>query len=138
MISYSYSESTADIAVDDLRGGFFDGWAAPPTPAEHLQILRNSSHVVVARCATGEVVGFVNALSDGVLTAYIPLLEVLPAHRGQGVGTELVRRLLDRLAGLYMIDVMCDDDVRPFYERLGFVGAGGAITRNYDWRTHVS
>ncbi len=28
------------------------------------------------------VVGFVNALSDGRLSAYIPLLEVLPDYRG--------------------------------------------------------
>lgn len=130
----SYSDSVADLDAQHLRGGFFEGWAAPPSPEEHLLILRNSAHVVAARDEPGVVVGFVNALSDGVLTAYIPLLEVLPAHRRNGVGTELVRRLMDRLQGLYMVDVMCDDDVRPFYERLGFIGASGAITRNYGWR----
>jgi hypothetical protein len=31
------------------------------------------------------VVGFITAISDGVLTAYVPFLEVLPAHRRQGV-----------------------------------------------------
>jgi len=125
------------VSADDLLRGFFEGWAAPPNPEQHLQILRNSSHVVVARDDDGTVVGFVTALSDGVLAAYIPLLEVLPAHRGRGVGTELVRRLLARFEGLYMADVMCDDDVRPFYERLGFVGARGAALRNYDWRLNA-
>lgn len=129
-----YSDSTADLSEDQLSGGFFDGWAAPPHPHEHLRILRNSSRVVVARDDAGMVVGFVNALSDGVLAAYIPLLEVLPGHRHRGVGTELVRRLLEKLPGLYMVDVMCDDDVLPFYARLGFVPASGAIMRNYDWR----
>jgi GNAT superfamily N-acetyltransferase len=70
-----------------------------------------------------------------VLSAYIPLLEVLPAHRGKGVGTDLLRRLLLILDGLYMVDVMCDADVRPFYERVGFVAANGPIMRNYDWRS---
>jgi len=65
------------------------------------------------------VVGFVTAISDGVLSAYVPLLEVLPDHQGRGIGSELVRRLLDRLGDLYMIDVVCDENVVPFYERLG-------------------
>jgi ribosomal protein S18 acetylase RimI-like enzyme len=65
------------------------------------------------------VVGFVTAISDGVLSAYIPLLEVLPEYQGRGIGAELVRRLLDRLGGLYMVDLCCDEDVVGFYERLG-------------------
>ena len=134
----SYSESAADLSEHHLRGGFFEGWVAPPDPDQHLQLLRNSTHVVIARDDTGAVIGFVNALSDGVLSAYVPLLEVLPAHRGKGVGTDLVRRLLDNLDGLYMVDVMCDAHVRPFYERLGFVAASGAVMRNYDWRSTVT
>jgi GNAT superfamily N-acetyltransferase len=130
----SYSESTVDLSERHLRGGFFEGWAAAPDPDQHLRLLRNSAHVVVARDDAGAVIGFVTALSDGVLSAYIPLLEVLPAYRGKGVGTDLVRRLLGGLDGLYMVDVLCDADVRPFYERLGFVAASGAVMRNYDWR----
>ena len=130
----SYSESAAGLSEHHLRGGFFEGWAAPPDPSRHLQLLQNSTHVVVARDDTGAVVGFVTALSDGVLGAYIPLLEVLPEHRGKGVGTELVRRVLAKIGGLYMVDVMCDPEVRPFYERLGFAAATGASRRNYQWR----
>ena len=84
--------------------GFFVGWPSPPSPERHLEVLRRSSHVVVAR--DGErVVGFVTAISDGVLSAFIPLLEVLPEYQGRGIGTELVRRLLARLDGLYMVDL---------------------------------
>ncbi len=98
--------------------GFFVGWPSPPSPERHLEVLRRSSHVVLAR--DGErVVGFVTAISDGVLSAYIPLLEVLPDYQGRGIGTELVRRLLARLDGLYMVDLCCDEDVVGFYERLG-------------------
>jgi ribosomal protein S18 acetylase RimI-like enzyme len=111
--------------ADDLAGmqarhlaGFFVGWPKPPSAERHLALLRGSSHVVVAR--EGErVVGFVTAISDGVLSAYIPLLEVLPEYQGRGIGAELVRRLLGRLDGLYMVDLCCDEDVVGFYERLG-------------------
>jgi ribosomal protein S18 acetylase RimI-like enzyme len=98
--------------------GFFVGWPSPPSPQRHLEILRGSSHVVLAR--DGErVVGFATAISDGVISAYIPLLEVLPEYQGRGIGAELVRRLLAELDGLYMVDLCCDEDVVGFYERLG-------------------
>ncbi len=80
------------------------------------------------------VVGFVNALSDGMLSAYIPLLQVIPSRRGQGIGSELIRQLLVDVGQLYTIDVMCDEDVVSFCERLGFSPAGGVIRRNYHWR----
>lgn len=121
-----------NITAANLHDGFFEGWASPPSPEQHLALLRGSSHVVIALEGI-DVVGFVTAISDGVLSAYIPLLEVLPSHRGQGVGSALMRLLLEQLDGLYMIDVMCDDDVFPFYEKVGFSPAGGGIMRNYTW-----
>jgi ribosomal protein S18 acetylase RimI-like enzyme len=128
----TYAESVAGVTAEQLSG-FFVGWTSPPAAAQHLELLSGSSHVVLA--LNGEkVVGFINAISDGVLSAYIPLLEVLPGQQGQGIGGELVRRMLEQLSGLYMIDVLCDEDVLPFYEKQGMSRATGAIFRNYDWQ----
>lgn len=66
------------------------------------------------------MVGFATAVGDGVICAYIPLLEVLPGHRGRGIGTELIRMLLQELGETYMVDVVCDSEVVAFYQRLGF------------------
>lgn len=66
------------------------------------------------------VVGFVTAISDGVLSAFIPLLEVLPEYRSKGIGKELVRRLLAQLERFYMVDLCCDAGLEPFYDALGF------------------
>jgi ribosomal protein S18 acetylase RimI-like enzyme len=112
-----YVTDAGGVEPEHLRG-FFVGWPAPPSPERHLEILRGSSHVVLAQ-EGDRVVGFVTAISDGVLSAYVPLLEVLPEYRGRGIGAELVRRLLAELDGLYMIDLCCDEDVVGFYERLG-------------------
>jgi ribosomal protein S18 acetylase RimI-like enzyme len=112
--------------------GFFVDWPKPPSAERHLEILHGSSHVVLAREGV-RVVGFVTAISDGVLSAYIPLLEVLPDYQGRGIGTELVRRLLAGLGGLYMVDLSCDEDVVPFYERLGLqLWDAGMGIRNRD------
>jgi GNAT superfamily N-acetyltransferase len=113
-----YTDSLENVRADDLSG-FFVGWPAPPTADEHLRLLRGSAHVVLARDGT-RVVGFVTAISDGVLSACIPLLEVVPGYQGQGIGTELMRRLLAELESLYMVDLSCDAELEPFYTRFGF------------------
>ena len=73
----------------------------------------------------------IHAISDNVLPATIPLLEVLPAYRGRGIGSELVHRMLMRLGDLYAVDLMCDPEVQPFYARLGMRPASGVMVRNY-------
>ena len=127
MIRYTDSLDGDDAAA---LTGFFEGWPDPPTPETHLALLRGSAHAWLA-LDDERVVGFVTATSDGVLTAFLPLLEVLPAYRGQGIGAELVRSMLGTLDGLYAIDVVCDDDVMPFYERLGFTRCGAMVRRDY-------
>src|SRR5215210_9515908 len=100
----SYTDTIEGIDAEQLQG-FFVGWPNPPTPATHLRILVGSYAVLLARDdATGAVVGFITAISDGVSCAYIPHLEVLLAYQGRGIGTVLLERLLARLRHLYMID----------------------------------
>lgn len=113
-----YVTSLSGIVTDNLTG-FFAGWAKPPSPERHLQLLQGSDYVVLARLRSGRVVGFVTAISDGVLSAYIPFLEVLPDFQRRGIGQELMRRMLDQLGGLYMVDLTCDAELEPFYRGLG-------------------
>ncbi len=125
-----YIEDCAKVDSDQLAG-FFEGWPNPPTPETHLRMLRSSSSLVLAVAQDGHVVGFVTAISDGVLSAYIPFLEVLPSHRGRGIGHELVRRLLAQLSGVYSINLHCDSELKAFYEELGMRPLGGMAIRNY-------
>ena len=126
-----FTDVVTGIDADSLQG-FFVGWPNPPAPATLLRIVAGSSHVVLAVDPASEnVVGFITAISDGQLSAYIPLLEVLPDYQKRGIGSELVRQMLDRLSGFYMVDLMCDEALRPFYERLGMVRGTGMMIRNY-------
>ncbi len=127
-----YVDQVEGITVDQLHG-FFVGWSNPPSPETHLKLLTNSDHVVLAvDDVVTKVVGFVNAVSDRVLSAYIPLLEVLPDYQGRGIGQELIRQMLEKLKGLYMIDLICDRELEPFYVRFGMKTSFGMVVRNYE------
>jgi GNAT superfamily N-acetyltransferase len=125
----TYSDSLDSIAENMLQG-FFVGWPNPPSPETHLRILKGSSHVVLA-IDSSQVVGFITALSDRVLSAYIPLLEVLPHYQRRGIGTELVKRMLGKVGSLYMVDLLCDSQLVPYYSRLGFQTGTGMLRRHY-------
>ena len=119
--SIRYVDDPWAVEAADLDG-FWEGWPTPPSPERHLAALRGAETAVLALDGeSGRVVGFVTGVGDGSLTAFIPLLEVLPAYRGQGIGRELVRRVVDALRPRYSIDLVCDDDLVGFYERSGFV-----------------
>ncbi len=125
-----YKTGTESIVADDLED-FFEGWGKKPDPEKRLKILQNSDHIITAH-DEGRLIGFINAITDKTLSAYIPLLEVLPAYRGKGIGGELVKRMTELLSSFYMIDLCCDDDLSGFYEKLGFNKSVGMIKRNYD------
>lgn len=128
-----YTTSLEGVTADQLQGPFFVGWPDPPDAETHLDILRGSDHVVLAVDESREqVVGFITCITDGVLSAFIPLLEVAPPHQGRGIGSDLVRRLLDEVGDLYAVDAMVDEELRPFYQHLGLAPATGVALRNYE------
>ncbi len=123
----SYRDGAEGLVAAELAS-FFQGWPVPPSVDRRLACLTGAQRVMLAFDGD-ELVGFVTALTDGVLTASIPLLEVLPSHRRRGIGSELVRRVLGSLGPMYGVDVCCDTDLVPFYERLGFAPVEGLVRR---------
>ena len=69
---------------------------------------------------------------DGVLSAYIPLLEVLPKYQSKGIGKDLAARMLQSLEHFYMVDVLCDVELQEFYRSLGMHDGTGSLLRNYN------
>jgi ribosomal protein S18 acetylase RimI-like enzyme len=127
---------TLECISPEQLDGFFEGWPNPPSKKMHFRLLQNSDEVVLAIDeSSNKVVGFITAITDHVLSAYIPLIEVLGAYRGQGIGKELVRLMLDRLKDLYMIDLLCDEEFQSFYEKLGMIKARGMTIRNYEYQS---
>ncbi len=134
----TYTNSLDNVTVDKLTG-FFVGWPNPPSAEAHFKILQNSAEVVLAvESDSGQVIGFINAISDKTLAAYLPLLEVLPEYQSQGIGSELLARILQKLKDFYIVDLMTDSDKESFYTRHGMKRGFSMIIRNYDHQCGIS
>ncbi|MDX1690966.1 MAG: GNAT family N-acetyltransferase [Acidimicrobiia bacterium] len=127
-MTVAYRSGASGLTGVDLAP-FFAGWPSPPAADTRLAALRGASHVVTA-WEGEELVGFVTAISDGAIAAFIPLLEVVERRRGRGIGSELVRRMLRELDGHYSIDVVCDEELVGFYERFGLMPWRAMIRRD--------
>ena len=125
-----YVSSLDGISEHQVQG-FFEGWPNPPDESTFLKLLANSDEIVLAVEPCGRVVGFINAITDKTLMAFIPLLEVLPSYQGKGIGGELVQRMLERLSDYYAIDLMCSSELQEYYQRFGMQPAPGMVIRNY-------
>ena len=126
----TYTDKIKDLKPEQLVG-FFVGWPHPPSTNTHLKILQNSFRCILAMDGM-RIVGFINAISDGILSVYIPLLEVLPQYQKKGVGSKLVKMMLEELSDFYLIDLVCDDKVKYFYKKFGMQHFNAMGIRNMD------
>ena len=101
-------------------------WSSGRHPERLQQAIRNSHHVVTAW--SGErLVGLMNALSDGTMTAYFHYLLVDPAFQSHGIGHELVARMIAHYRDCTRLVLIAYKEEVAFYERCGFRVAERAL-----------
>ena len=115
MIKYKISDNIKPGELDC----FFRGWKSPPSLKMKEKLLNGTDLIVTAR-EDGNLVGFVTAISDGAMHAFISLVEVLETHQGKGIGSHLMRRVVDYFKGYYDIVLITDPDKALFYKKHGF------------------
>ncbi|MTI66968.1 MAG: GNAT family N-acetyltransferase [Firmicutes bacterium] len=126
-----YRTTVEGLNKNELEG-FFVNWQKPLTKKQHYLILKNSSFTVLAYdIEKSKVIGFINALSDGINFAFIPMLEVLPKYKNQGIGSNLMKRMLELLKEIPCIDLTCDKNMQTFYEKFSMLKSHGMVIRKY-------
>jgi ribosomal protein S18 acetylase RimI-like enzyme len=124
----TYSESLESVGATDLEG-FLSHWDFVPPAGTLLRMLKGSSVVILARDPkSGTVLGYVAALTDKLVCGYISAIEVKPEYRKQGIGTELLSRVVKRL-NVYGTYLSCAPAMVPFYEAAGFKLVTGMTRR---------
>ena len=96
-------------------------WGRTRSRADFEAQLASAWRVVGAyETATGRQVGFARAISDGVATAYLSDVFILPAARGGGLGRELVATMIDRGPGADFRWSLHTSDAHELYRKYGF------------------
>jgi GNAT superfamily N-acetyltransferase len=92
------------------------------------RVLPKSYAYFTAR-AKGNLIGFVNIISDGVADALLVDLMVHPDLQGKGLGLALVRQAARfvRLKKIQALQVTFDTKLSGFYRKAGFNIFGGGI-----------
>lgn len=70
--------------------------------------------------ATGRLVGFARAVSDGVALAYLADVFVIRDARGNGLGKQLVEVMIDRGPGANFRWMLHTADAHGLYKQFGF------------------
>lgn len=103
-----------------------NAWSSAKKPGLLHKALVNS-HTLVSAWDGETLVGIGNAISDGHLVVYYPHLLVLPGYHGQGIGREILRRLMAPYDGFHQHMLVADAAAADFYVKAGFARAGKTI-----------
>jgi GNAT superfamily N-acetyltransferase len=121
-------ESFRDLTPGDLEAGrqlsLAAGWNQTRTDWEWLL----APPSVFRGALLGErVTGCAGAVLYGRELAWLCMVLVDPAFRGRGLGSELVRQVLQRLGDIASVGLDATPQGRAVYERLGFAAGCGLV-----------
>jgi ribosomal protein S18 acetylase RimI-like enzyme len=92
---------------------------------DKLQRAFSRSDQVITAWDGEKLVGLVNTIADGSVTAFIPYLLVNPEYQKQGIGRTLIGMILSAYEGYERIVLLTEKDMVDFYKKCGFIDAQG-------------
>ncbi|MEA2065488.1 MAG: GNAT family N-acetyltransferase [Thermotogota bacterium] len=87
-----------------------------------MKALENSLFIITA-WENDSLIGLVRAVGDGKTILYIQDILVLSSYRRKGIGTSLLKQLINEFPDVRQKVLLTDDkpENRKFYESLGFI-----------------
>jgi GNAT superfamily N-acetyltransferase len=118
-----------DVSDAELNGLFSASWHGYVDRQFGKVLARSLAFVCAYDC--DRLIGFVNVAWDGGSHAFILDTTVLPDHRRNGVGTELVKRATQAaaMAGVEWLHVDFEPHLSEFYRRCGFHPTTAGLVR---------
>jgi RimJ/RimL family protein N-acetyltransferase/GNAT superfamily N-acetyltransferase len=120
-------------AVSFLTTGAY--WGRWRGEQDILRQIAGAWRVAGAYDATGAMVGFARAFSDGG-SAYLSDVYVLPEHRGAGLGKALVALMVEEGPGAGQRWMLHTDDAHGLYRSFGFAAPDGRYLERSPARPH--
>jgi GNAT superfamily N-acetyltransferase len=94
-------------------------WAKGRSRETQDRLVREAARVV-GLYKDGQQIGFCRAASDGTSFVYLADVYVLDAHRGRGLGEELVREMVENGPLAHVRWILHTTDMHPLYRKFGF------------------
>jgi len=113
-------KSTKAFDPNDLQDLFLSvEWASGHYPDKLVIAMKNSGAVFTA-WDNDKLVGLINAIDDGIMTAYVHYLLVHPKYQEKGIGRKLVRLISEKYKEYLRIVLIAYDLEVGFYQSCGF------------------
>ena len=98
------------------------GWSFYCKHPDVLEKAYAASLCTLGAYVDGKLVGIIRAVGDGLTILFIQDLLVHPDYHRQGIGTALMKALLERYSHVYQIELATDNTEKTiaFYKSFGF------------------
>jgi ribosomal protein S18 acetylase RimI-like enzyme len=113
-------KDTKDFELKELQDLFLSvQWSSGHYPKKLSVAMKNSGAVFTA-WDNEKLVGLINVLDDGVMTAYVHYLLVNPKYQRRGIGKKLVQLVSKKYEGYLRIVLIAYNKEIDFYKQCGF------------------
>ncbi len=98
------------------------GWTNYTRDPKMLESAYRNSLLALGAYEGEKLVGVVRTVGDGCSIVWIQDILVLPDYQRKGIGTALMKAVLERFVHVYQIELATDDTekTKAFYRSLGF------------------
>jgi len=117
-----YKESIP-VNENDIKALYEDvKWTAYTNDMPKLVNAIKNSLAVITAWSDNTLVGLIRVVGDGLTIIYIQDILVLENYQNQGIGSELMRRILSKYKNVRQKVLLTNDEpkVRAFYEKHDF------------------
>ncbi|MCH5190898.1 MAG: GNAT family N-acetyltransferase [Oscillospiraceae bacterium] len=101
------------------------GWTNYTSKPTMLENAFRNSLLVLGAYDNDKLVGVVRVVGDEWSVIYVQDMLVMPSHQRKGIGTSLMREVMERYKNTYQMTLLTDNNEKnkAFYRSLGFVNA---------------
>ena len=98
------------------------GWTAYTDQPEVLRKGFENSLLTLAAYEGNQLLGIIRAVGDGYTVVFVQDILVFPEHQRKGIGTALLKALLDGYSHVRQIELATDNTLKTiaFYKSMGF------------------
>ena len=99
------------------------GWVSYTKRPKMLQEAYLHALKIYAAYVENKLVGIIRVVGDGSSVVFVQDLLVYPEYQRQGIGTALLKRIMEDYRGVYQLQLLTENTEKTiaFYKSLGFI-----------------